>query len=65
MNNSSDFMMYLQQDKLQRMRQDTWMGQDYPNGKLTSPKSQSPFARVRSTVSTWADGARNRDTNPS
>lgn len=65
MNNSSDFMTYLHQDRVQRLRQEAWIGQEYPTGKLPNDTLQSPFARVRNTISTWVGGARHRDINPS
>ena len=65
MNNSNDFMMYLHQDKVQRLRQEAWMNQEFSTGKLTNHTLQSPFVRVRNAISTWVAGARNHDINPS
>ena len=64
MNNSNDFMMYLHQDRVQRMRQQAWIGQEYPTEKPTN-LTQSPLVRVRNTISTWMAGSRHRDIDPS
>lgn len=58
MNNSSDFMMYLHEDKVQRMRQDM-------QGRPVNRGLTSPFARVRSTISLWVGGTKDRDLNQS
>ncbi len=64
MNNSSDFMMYLHNERVQRMRQEHMID----NGQMNRPINrgiESPFARVRSALSTWVGGDKNRDINQS
>lgn len=65
MNNSSDFMMYLHEDKVQRMKQDHWIEQDGTHYRPTNRGIQSPFARVRGAISTLMSGSNNRDLNQS
>ena len=66
MNNSNDFMMYLHEDRVQRTRnQQPWIGMESSIGKPSFQSITSPFARVRNTISTWVDGAKNRDVNQS
>lgn len=59
MNNSSDFMNYLHEDKIQRLRQEVHVGYDYKTDEMVN----SPFARVRGAISMWVSGARSRDIN--
>lgn len=64
MNNSSDFMMYLHNERVQRMSQEYTVD----NGQINRPINrgiESPFARVRNALSTWVGGDKNRDINQS
>lgn len=65
MYNSSDFMNYLHEDKVQRLRRNAHGGHDYKQSRLAGDMVESPFARVRGAISVWVSGSRTNDTNPS
>lgn len=65
MYNSSDFMNYLHEDKVQRLRHNAHGGHGYKQSRLAGEMVESPFTRVRGAISDWVNGSRNRDTNPS
>lgn len=52
MNHSSDFMYYVHEDKIQRLRHDKQLGHGYKRNPLAGELIESPFARVRNAVST-------------
>lgn len=62
MNNSSDFMMYLHEDKLNRMRP---ANHDFHRSRLAGEMVESPFARVRSAISTWVTGSKRHNMDQS
>ena len=65
MNNSSDFMMFLHDDKVLRMREDKWIDGDHSQNRPVNRGVQSPFARVRSAFAQWTNGNKDRDLNQS
>ena len=65
MDNSQDFMNYLHEDKLQRLRHDMYLGHEYHKGRVAGDMVESPFARLHGANSTWVAGGRYRDINQS
>jgi|GEM_PF-3606235 len=65
MYNSSDFMMFLHEDKVLRMREDKWVDGNYTQNRPINRGIQSPFARVRSALAHWTTSNKDRDLNQS